>query len=106
MNAKTMGIISLVCGIVGLVGGFLMAIPVIQWLVPLCPLAGIVFGAIALKTIKNTGNADGKGLAVAGLVLGIVAIVVDIVIVCAVVCFAATCAAALGSAGTYGAFLL
>lgn len=95
MNTKTMSIISLVCGIVGLVGGALTQIPVIGWLVPLCPLAGIIFGAIALKQIKATGAAESKGLATAGLVLGIVALALDLLVIIACV----ACAAALGSAG-------
>lgn len=94
MTTKTMSIISLVCGIVGMVGGFLTSIPVIGWLVPLCPIAGIVFGAIALKKIKEEGVTDGKGLAVAGLVLGIVALAIDVItlIACTI------CVAAFGSA--------
>ena len=90
MTTKTMSIVSLVCGIVGMVGGFLTGIPVIGWLVPLCPIAGIVFGAIALKKIKEEGVTDGKGLAVAGLVLGIVALAIDVIaIICTVACVAA-----------------
>lgn len=46
MNTKTMSIISLVCGIVGLVGGSLTGVPVLGFIIPLCPIAGIVFGAI------------------------------------------------------------
>lgn len=105
MTAKNMGIISLVCGIVGLVGGFLMSIPVIQFLVPLCPIAGIVFGALALKNIKATGNADGKGLAVAGFVLGIIAVALDVLmLICIGLCAGAACAA-VGS-NAFGAFML
>ena len=89
MTTKTMSIISLVCGIVGMVGGFLTSIPVIGWLVPLCPLAGIIFGAIALKKIKETGS-EGKGLATAGLVLGIIAIALDLItLIACTICVAA-----------------
>lgn len=105
MTAKNMGIISLVCGIIGLVGGFLMSIPVVQWLVPLCPIAGIVFGALALKNIKATGNADGKGLATAGLVLGIIAVALDvIVLICTIACAGAIIAAA--GSGAFSALML
>lgn len=95
MNTKTMAIISLVCGIVGMVGGFLTQIPVIGFLVPLCPLAGIIFGALALKRIKTDGSTENKGLATAGLVLGIVALALDLlaIIACTV------CVAAIGGSG-------
>jgi len=70
MTTKNMAIVSLVCGIVGIVGSF---IPYVSYVAPLCAIAGIVFGALALKNIK-AGNCEGneKGLATAGLVLGIV----------------------------------
>lgn len=88
MTTKTMSIISLVCGIVGMVGGFLTSIPVIGYLIPFCPLAGIIFGAIALNKIKKEGG-EGKGLATAGLVLGIVALALDlIVLIACTICIA------------------
>ena len=67
MTTKNMAIVSLVCGIVGIVGSF---IPYVSYVAPLCAIAGIVFGALALKNIK-AGNCEGneKGLATAGLVL-------------------------------------
>ena len=70
MTTKNMAIVSLVCGIVGIVGSF---IPYVSYVAPLCAIAGIVFGALALKNVK-AGNCEGneKGLATAGLVLGIV----------------------------------
>ena len=66
MTTKNMAIVSLVCGIVGIVGSF---IPYVSYVAPLCAIAGIVFGALALKNIK-AGNCEGneKGLATAGLV--------------------------------------
>lgn len=102
MTTKNMAIVSLVCGIVGIVGGFLTQVPVLGWIIPLCPIAGIVFGAIALNKIKTEGAAGNeKGLATAGLVLGIVALAVDIVaIICVAVCAGAIIAGA-AAAGNY-----
>lgn len=76
MTTKNMAIVSLVCGIVGIVGSF---IPYVSYVAPLCAIAGIVFGALALKNIK-AGNCEGneKGLATAGLVLGIVSTAVSV----------------------------
>ena len=75
MTTKNMAIVSLVCGIVGIVGSF---IPYVSYVAPLCAIAGIVFGALALKNVK-AGNCEGneKGLATAGLVLGIVSTAVS-----------------------------
>ena len=60
--------------------------------------AGIIVSAIAMKKMKEEGNEDGKGLAVAGLVLGIIFTVVYVIIVGCVSC--AGCALA-GMAGSY-----
>lgn len=56
---------------------------------------GIIFSAIALKKMKESGETDGKGFAVAGLVIGIVYIA--IVILAIIGCVA--CAAGLAVAG-------
>lgn len=84
MTTKNMAIVSLVCGIVGIVGSFVA---------PLCAIAGIVFGALALKNVK-AGNCEGneKGLATAGLVLGIVSTAVSVLMFACAIC--AICAAA------------
>lgn len=84
MTTKNMAIVSLVCGIVGIVGSF---IPYVSYIAPLCAIAGIVFGALALKNVK-AGNCEGneKGLATAGLVLGIVSTAVSVLMfACAIV---------------------
>lgn len=66
MTIKNMSIVSLVCGIVGIVGSF---IPYVSYVAPLCAIAGIVFGALALMKVKEGGATEGneKGLATAGL---------------------------------------
>lgn len=87
MTTKNMAIVSLVCGIVG------SFIPYVSYIAPLCAIAGIVFGALALKNVK-AGNCEGneKGLATAGLVLGIVSTAVSVLMFACAIC--AVCAAA------------
>ncbi len=62
---------------------------------------GIIFSAIALNKMKQTGepNPDGKGFAIAGIIIGIVEVVLYIAIFACVGC--ATCAALAGGAGSY-----
>lgn len=60
MTTKNMAIVSLVCGIVGIVGSF---IPYVSYIAPLCAIAGIVFGALALKNVKAaTARVTRRGL--------------------------------------------
>lgn len=61
MNTKSMAIL-------GLVLSFLV------------PVAGIIVSAIALKQFKDSGESDGKGLAIGGLVVGIIFTVLSIII--------------------------
>ena len=66
-NGKGMSIAALVCGILGIIGGF---IPVVSYFTLVLAILGIVFGSKGMKIAKATG--EGKGLATAGLVLGII----------------------------------
>lgn len=69
-NAKTMAIISLVCGIVGIV---------LAWLVP---IVGIILGVIAMaisNIAKKSLQGDQKKMAVWGRYCGIGAIVVSVI---------------------------
>lgn len=66
-SGKGKSIAALVCGILGIVGSF---IPVVCYFTLVLAILGIVFGAKGMKEAKVTG--EGKGLAVAGLVLGII----------------------------------
>jgi uncharacterized membrane protein len=50
----------------------------ILWLFWLGSLAGLVLGLIALKQIKNR-NQSGRGIAIAGVVLGILGLVVLVI---------------------------
>ena len=63
-----MAIAALVCGILGIVGGF---IPVVNYFTLVLAILGIVFGVKARK--QSAEAQDGKqGMATAGLVCGIV----------------------------------
>jgi hypothetical protein len=58
-------------------------------------VAGIIVSAIALGQIKKTGE-GGRGLAIAGVIIGIVGVIITIIYVVVVVIYAT----ALGSAAT------
>ena len=89
-NGKGMSIAALICGILGIVGGF---IPVVSYFTLVLAILGIVFGAKGMKIAKATG--EGKGLATAGLVLGIIGTVFGGLGVLCVICAAGI----LGAAG-------
>lgn len=104
MTVKNMAIAALVCGIVGIVGSF---IPYVGYVAPLCAIAGIVFGALALKRIKAGEEPESKGLAIGGLVCGIVATAESVIAVLCVICAACALAGALGAMGsTFGSLFI
>lgn len=82
MTTKNKSIVALVCGILGIIGGW---IPVVQYFTFVLAIVGLVFGALALKD-KPQGN--DKGIAVAGLVCGIVGTVFGLIGVLCAVCVA------------------
>ena len=86
---NTMAIASLGCGIVSLIGDF---IPFISFFSFIIGILAIVFGAKGLKFAKETNI--GKGLAIAGLVMGIIAVVMGVVAVLCVICAAGVLGAA------------
>lgn len=53
------------------------------------PVAGIVVSAIALKQFKESGETDGKGLAIGGLVVGIIFTVLSFIIGACIGCIGA-----------------
>ncbi len=75
-KSKGMAIASMVCGICGLVFCWW---PFVSWLAFIAAVLGIIFGAIALSKIKK-GEADGKGMAIAGIVCGSVSIVGGVIV--------------------------
>jgi fumarate reductase subunit D len=62
-----MAIASLVCSLLG-------------WLCIIGPILGIIFGFLALGQIKQSGQ-GGRGMAIAGIIIGAVVIVILIVLV-------------------------
>lgn len=77
-NSNGLSIAALVCGILGIVGGF---IPVVQYFTLVLSILGVVFGVMGRK------RANGKsGLATAGLVLGVIGLAVSLLgVICVVV---------------------
>jgi len=66
-------IASLVCGIGGLfIAGFILG------------TLAIIFGGIALRRIRTNPSLDGKGLAVAGMVLGLIDVVLLAILMVAI----------------------
>ncbi|MDE7362806.1 MAG: DUF4190 domain-containing protein [Oscillospiraceae bacterium] len=96
MTVKNMSITALVCGIVGIVGSF---IPYVSWVAPLAAIAGIVFGALALKRIKAGEEVESKGLALGGMICGIVSTAVSVLIWACAICVVCAAAGAIGSLG-------
>lgn len=102
MTVKNMSIVALVCGIVGIVGSF---IPGIKYIAPLCAIAGIVFGALALKRIKAGEEVESKGLALGGMICGIVSTAFSVLMWICAICLICGVAGALGALGSYGGML-
>jgi len=73
-----LAITSMICGILGIIIpylGFILAI------------LGIVFGAIAIHQTGSQPNLGGRGMAIAGLVLGIIAIALWAIVISLVAAF-------------------
>ena len=71
-KTNTLAIISLVCGIVQILLGLIAGIP------------AIILGAIALKQITARGE-RGRGLAIAGLVIGIIGVLISVIAIIAII---------------------
>jgi Na+/H+-dicarboxylate symporter len=59
--------------------GFLLTVTPLFWLGPLIPIVGVILGIAALNQIKATGR-SGRGMAIAGIVIGAVALVMLILV--------------------------
>ena len=66
---KIFGIIALICGLLGILGGWLLAIPIGYYGIFIFPGIAIVTGIIGIIVD------DSKGMAIAGLILGLFGIV-------------------------------
>lgn len=89
-NGKTMSIVALICGIIG-VSSLFVANIVYCIIALVLAILGIIFGAIGMKQSK-AANGKSSGMAVAGLVCGIVGTVFGVIGLACVAC--ATCALA------------
>lgn len=90
-KGKNLSIAALVCGILGIIGGW---IPVVCYFTLVLSIVGIVLGVKGKKIAQETN--EGSGLATAGLVLGIIGTVFGVIgVLCAIAC--AGSLAALGS---------
>ncbi len=80
-----MSIAALVCGILGIIGGF---IPVVNYFTLVLAILGVVFGVKGRKAAAVTGQ--GMGQATAGLVLGIIGLAFSVIgVICAICVVAA-----------------
>lgn len=103
MTVKNMAIAALVCGIVGIAGSF---VPYVQYVAPICAIAGIIFGALSLKRIKAGEEVESKGLAIAGLVCGIIATAETVIAFMCVVCALCVTAGIIGGLGAMSSLFI
>lgn len=61
-----MAITSMILGIVSLIGGFLLLIP---------PILAVIFGHLSLSETKKNPGLGGRGMGIAGLVMGYLALI-------------------------------
>jgi hypothetical protein len=81
-----MAVTSLVLGIVAYPGLCMYVLPGVIF-----AIKAIIFGCIALSGMNKSGNAEGKGMAITGIILGIVPLALGAL---AVICFIALAASA------------
>ncbi len=75
-KSKGLAIAGMVCGICGLIFCWTLWF---LWFALILDIFAIVFGSVALVKVKK-GEADGKGMAIAGVVTGAVSAVISIII--------------------------
>ena len=69
-----MAVAALVCGICGLLFGWLIGLGF------LLQLLGIIFGGVGISQTGKDPNTGGKGMAIAGLVMGIIGMVLWVIV--------------------------
>jgi hypothetical protein len=67
-----LAVASLTLGIIGLCFIFIIWIPVLGWISMGPAILAIIFGGIALSQMNKDPNLQGRGMALAGLVMGII----------------------------------
>ena len=72
-TTNILGIISLICGLLGLVGGLPSA--------GIINIAAIVMGHMARSQIRQNPNEDGAGMALAGLIMGYIGLLIMLAVV-------------------------
>ena len=81
---------ALVCGILGLIGGF---IPVIQYFTLVLSIVAIILGIKAKKDLQE--QSQPTGTATAGMVLGIISVAITVISIIAVAACARACSSSL-----------
>jgi hypothetical protein len=70
-DTRKMNVLAIISLVVALAPILLIFIPYVGCLAFLCPLVAIILGIIALTQVAKPGNLQkGKGLAIAGIILG------------------------------------
>ncbi len=95
-NGKKFAIAALVCGILGIVGGWF---PIVCYFTFVLSILGIIFGVKGMKDCPQ--GASGRGLAIAGLVCGIVGVAFSLVGVLCYSCAACAVCSAGGLSSLY-----
>ena len=72
---NTIGLISFICAIVGIILSFIQAIP--SWITSILNLAAFILGIIGIVQAKKKN--EKKGFAVAGLILSLLGVIIVII---------------------------
>ena len=81
MQSRNISIAALVCGILGLIGGW---IPVVKYFTLILAIVAIVLGAKGQKQAKALG--EPTAMATTGMVLGIVAVAITVLLIACAAC--------------------
>lgn len=90
MKTRTESIITLVCGILGLVGGF---IPYVKYFTLVLAIVAIVLGSKTQKAARVAG--ESTAMATTGMVLGIIGVAFTVLLIACTGFIIGACASAL-----------